>query len=180
MTYFLDTENSEEFLEPFYDDEPEEWLSREQREINKMIEDTSCHAYISERGALNVVSFRYQEVFVDYITGEEHFRIQNIWTCEVEESEIPELLKRLDNEQGEILGTLGARFPNTFVCNGPCVPYIDTYDHGPTFGKLVVDIDPFNVEFRRHLVAVLKWADEDPPEAPVQSSMSTSALNNSC
>jgi len=180
VTYFLDTENGKEFLEPFYDDQPEEWLSREQREINKMIEDTSCCAYISERGALNVVSSRYQELGSNYETGEEYFRIQNIWICEVEGSEIPELLKRLDNEQGEILGALGVRFPRTFQCDDPCVPHIDTYDYGPTFGKLVVELDPFNVELRRHLVAVSKWVDEDPQEAPIQSSMPTSDLNNSC
>jgi len=145
-----------------------------------MIENTFSCAYISGDGALNVVTYRYQQLGEDYETGEEYFRIQNIWTCEVEGSEIPELLKRLDNEQGEILGMLGTRFPNTFHRDDPCVPHIDTYEYGPTFGKLVVDIDPFDDELRQHLEAVLKWWDEDPQEAPVQSSMPTSALNNSC
>ena len=164
----------------YYNYDPEEFLSRQDRAQNEMIENTFSHAYVSEDGALNVVTYRYQELGTNYETGEEYFRIQNIWTCEVEGSKIPELLERLDNEQGEILAVLGTRFPNTFPFDDPCVPHIDTYDLGPTFGKLVVDIDPFDDELRQHLEAVLKWWDEDPQEAPIQSSMPTSALNNSC
>jgi len=136
-------------------------VSPRERAEQDSIDNTSCHAYISETGELKVVSFRYHLFHQDMNTGEEFFEIQDIWEYEVKESEIPALLKRLCNEKGEILSVLGSKFPDTRWSDLPCVPHIDDYVHGPTFGKLVVTIDPFDDELHYHLRAVCEWSEMD-------------------